>query len=193
MVDSGVVAPTSSEVVVTSRWPALVLMAMLLIVINVGFYFIPIDYTRLTAYAVPGVFALTALATATIVVPVPYIPIILRIAEQTTDVPTLILIAVAAGAGSVIGEISGYMVGRAGRHAFEDTRMSRWVATQMTHPVRAFVALFALSAPPNPLFDVAGIAAGTFGVPFWLFAIAVFLGRMLRMLGLVFVGASLIQ
>lgn len=175
-----------------SRWPALLLMTALLVVVNVGFYFIPIDYTRLTAYAVPGVFALTAMATATIVVPVPYIPIILRIAEQTTDIPTLILIAVAAGAGSVIGEISGYMVGRAGRHAFQDTRMSRWVAAQMTHPVRAFVALFALSAPPNPLFDVAGIAAGTFGVPFWLFAIAVFLGRMMRMLGLVFLGAYLV-
>lgn len=177
----------------TSRWPALALMTVLLVVVNVGFYFIPIDYTRLTAYAVPGVFVLTALSTATIVVPVPYIPIILRIAEQTTDVPTLILIAVAAGAGSVIGEISGYLVGQAGRHAFEDTRMSRWVSAQMTHPLRAFVALFALSAPPNPLFDVAGIAAGTFGVPFWLFAMAVFLGRMIRMLGLVFVGASLFQ
>lgn len=175
-----------------SRWPALLLMTALLVVVNVGFYFIPIDYTRLTDYAVPGVFVLTALATATIVVPVPYIPIILRIAEQTTDIPTLILIAVAAGAGSVIGEISGYMVGRAGRHAFQDTRMSRWVAAQMTHPVRAFVALFVLSAPPNPLFDVAGIAAGTFGVPFWLFAIAVFLGRMMRMLGLVFLGAYLV-
>jgi len=192
LADSGVVAPTPPEVVVPTRWPALLLMTALLIGINVGFYFVPIDYTQLAGYAIPGVFALTALATATIVVPVPYIPVILRIAEQTSDVPTLILIAVAAGAGSVIGEISGYMVGRAGRHAFEDTRLSRWVATQMTHPVRAFIVLFALSAPPNPLFDVAGIAAGTFGVPFWLFAIAVFLGRMLRMLGLVFLGAYLV-
>lgn len=177
----------------TSRWPTLLVMTVLLLVVNIGFYFVPIDYTQLADYAVPGVFALTAIATATIVVPVPYIPVILRIAEQTSDVSTLILIAVAAGAGSVIGEISGYMVGRAGRHAFEDTRMSRWVANQMTHPVRAFVALLALSAPPNPLFDVAGIAAGAFGVPFWLFAIAVFLGRMLRMLGLVFLGAYLIS
>ena len=177
----------------TTRWPALALMMVLLVVVNVGFYFLPIDYSQLADYAVLGVFGLTAMATATIVVPVPYIPIIVRIAEQTSDTPTLILIAVAAGAGSVIGEISGYMVGRAGRHAFHDTRMSQWVATQMAHPVRSFVALFALSAPPNPLFDVAGIAAGTFGVPFWLFGVAVFLGRMIRMLGLVFLGAYLVQ
>lgn len=176
-----------------TRWPALCVMTLLLIVVNVGFYYLPIDYTRLAEYAIPGVFGLTAVATSTIVVPVPYIPIIVRIAQQTTDVLTLISIAVAAGAGSVVGEISGYMVGRAGRHAFQDTRMSRWVAAQMTHPLRSFVALFALSAPPNPLFDVAGIAAGAFGVPFWLFGVAVFLGRMCRMLGLVFLGAYLVQ
>ena len=59
----------------------------------------------------------------------------------------------------------------------------------MTHPVRAFVALFALAAPPNPLFDVAGMAAGAFGVPFWVFASAVFCGRFVRMLGIVIISA----
>ena len=94
--------------------------------------------------------------------------------------------------GSVVGEISGYVVGRSGRQAFESTRFSRWIAVQMTHPVRAFVALFALSVPPNPLFDVAGMAAGAFGVPFWIFASAVFCGRFVRMLGIVLVGAFVV-
>lgn len=164
-------------------------MLVLMIVVNVGFYFLPINYAILGDYAVAGVFAITALATATIVIPVPYIPVIMRIAQQYSDVPMMLWIAVAAGAGSVIGEISGYMVGRTGRHAFATTRFSQWVAAQMTHPVRAFLALFALSAPPNPLFDVAGIAAGAFGVPFWLFATAVFVGRFVRMAGIVLVGA----
>lgn len=158
-----------------------------MIAINVGFYFVPINYAILGDYAVAGVFGITALATATIVIPVPYIPVVMRIAQQYHDLHMLVLIALAAGAGSVVGEISGYMVGRTGRHAFEDTRFSRWVAAQMTHPVRAFIALFSLSAPPNPLFDVAGIAAGAFGVPFWLFATAVFSGRFVRMLGIVLV------
>jgi len=163
-------------------------MVALLVAVNVGFYFVPINYAILGDYAVAGVFVLTALATATIVIPVPYIPVIMHIAQQYHDVRMLVWIALAAGAGSVIGELSGYMVGRSGRQAFADSRFSQWVAAQMTHPVRAFLALFALSAPPNPLFDVAGIAAGAFGVPLWLFATAVFSGRFVRMLGIVLVG-----
>jgi len=163
-------------------------MVALMVAVNVGFYFIPINYAILGDYAVAGVFVVTALATATIIVPVPYIPVIMHIAQQYRDVHMLLWIALAAGAGSVVGEVSGYMVGRSGRQAFAETRFSRWVAAQMTHPVRAFLALFALSAPPNPLFDVAGIAAGAFGVPFWLFATAVFSGRFVRMLGIVLVG-----
>jgi len=173
---------------VIQRRNALIGIIALTLVVNIGFYFIPFDYTILGDYAVAGVFVLTAVATATIVVPVPYIPIIMHIAQQHHDISTLLWIALAAGAGSVIGEISGYMVGRTGRQAFATTRFSRWVAAQMTHPVRAFLALFALSAPPNPLFDVAGIAAGAFGVPFWLFASAVFAGRFVRMAGIVFAG-----
>lgn len=169
------------------RWMAIGAMAVLFVVVNIGCYLLPIDYGFLGDYSFAGVFVVTALATATIVVPVPYIPIIMRIAEQQQSVIALLGIVLAAGLGSVVGEISGYMVGRAGRHAFTESRFSHWVAQQMHHPVRSFVALFALSAPPNPLFDVAGMAAGTFGVPFWLFALAVFLGRCVRMAGIILV------
>ncbi len=163
-------------------------MAMLMIVVNLGFYMLPFDYRGLGDYAIAGVFALTAIATATIIVPVPYIPVVMHLAQQTTRPVDLMLIAVAAGLGSVVGETSGYLVGRAGRGAVADTRMARWVAVQMVHPVRSFVTLFALSAPPNPLFDVAGMAAGAFNVPYWRFATAVFAGRCVRMAGIIVVG-----
>jgi membrane protein YqaA with SNARE-associated domain len=178
---------------VSQRRNAIIGMLVLMIAINVGFYFIPIDYTILGNYAIAGVFGITALATATIVVPVPYIPVVMHIAQQYHDLYQLVLVALAAGLGSVVGEISGYAVGRSGRQAFESTRFSRWIAAQMTHPVRAFVALFALSAPPNPLCDVAGMAAGAVGVPFWIFASAVFCGRFVRMLGIVLVGAFVVS
>ena len=169
------------------RWLAIGGMVVLFIAVNVACYLLPIDYTFLGNYTFAGVFVVTALATATIVVPVPYIPILMRIAEQQQSPTALLMIALAAGLGSVVGEISGYLVGRAGRSAFATSRFSQWVAVQMQHPVRSFVALFALSAPPNPLFDVAGMAAGTFGVPFGWFALAVFLGRFVRMAGILFI------
>lgn len=167
---------------------SIALMLVLMGVINLGFYYLPFDYTGLGDYAVAGVFALTAIATATIVIPVPYIPVIMHLAQQTHRPLDLVLIALAAGLGSVVGETSGYLVGKAGSGAVAETRMARWVAEQMTHPLRSFVTLFALAAPPNPLFDVAGMAAGAFRVPFWRFATAVFAGRCLRMAGIIAFG-----
>ena len=166
-------------------------MALLMIAVNLGFYALPFDYKGLGDYAIAGVFALTAIATATIVVPVPYIPVVMHLAQQTRNPRDLLFIAIAAGLGSVLGETSGYLIGRAGRGAVADTRMARWVNLQMTHPIRSFITLFALSAPPNPLFDVAGMAAGAFHVPYWRFASAVFAGRCVRMAGIIVVGLYL--
>jgi membrane protein YqaA with SNARE-associated domain len=68
----------------------------------------------------------------------------------------------------------------------ERTSFYEWVHRQMQHPWRAPLVLFLLSAPPNPFFDVAGIIAGAVGIPVWVFAISVFLARIVRM-GLVVV------
>jgi membrane protein YqaA with SNARE-associated domain len=51
--------------------------------------------------------------------------------------------------------------------------------------------LFLLAAPPNPLFDVAGLTAGALGLPFWLFFVAVLLGRMIRMTIFVLIGMGI--
>jgi hypothetical protein len=48
-------------------------------------------------YAIAGVFGVTALATATIIVPVPYIPVVMHIAQQYHDLYHLVLVALAAG------------------------------------------------------------------------------------------------
>jgi membrane protein YqaA with SNARE-associated domain len=83
-----------------------------------------------------------------------------------------------------------FFVGRSGRGAVQDTRFYRWVHMQMRHPWRAFAVLFGLSAPPNPAFDVAGLAAGALGLPYWLFFTAVLLGRMVRIALFVLVGVQ---
>jgi membrane protein YqaA with SNARE-associated domain len=97
----------------------------------------------------------------------------------------------AAAAGSALGECVAYVVGRSGHGAVKETRINNWIERQMGLPWRAGLVLFALSAPPNPAFDAAGLAAGAFGVPFWLFLIPVFLGRIIRMSLLAFVGVGL--
>ena len=134
-----------------------------------------------------GAFAVAAIANASVILPIPYYPLIARLA-QAFDIWGIVI---SAAAGSALGETTAFFVGRTGREAIEETKISKWIKDQMQHPWHAAFVLFALSAPPNPIFDVAGILAGAFGVPLWLFLIAVFLGRIIRMALVAFIGLGL--
>jgi membrane protein YqaA with SNARE-associated domain len=129
-------------------------------------------------YAVLGVFVVMLLANATVVVPVPWPAVLIPIAQQSDN---LALVLLAGALGSAIGESVAFFVGRSGRGVVEDTRFYRWVQNQLHHPLRAAIVLFALAAPPNPLFDVAGLTAGAMGLPFWMFFCIVFAARIIRL------------
>jgi membrane protein YqaA with SNARE-associated domain len=98
----------------------------------------------------------------------------------------------AAAAGSAVGELAAYYVGRGGRQAVAETRFYHWLRGQLSHPWRAPLLLFGLSAPPMPVFDVAGLLAGALGVPVGVFFLSVFLGRIVRMAMVVFIGIGLL-
>ena len=153
------------------------LIGLVALIFNIAVYLLPIDYSAFGNYAYLGVFLITAIANATVIVPVPYIPLVARVAAQTDNVGLVIL---AGALGSALGESVAFFVGRSGRGAVETTRFYMWVQRQLRHPWRAFVVLFLLAAPPNPAFDVAGLTAGALGLPYWLFISAVFLGRIVR-------------
>src|SRR4051812_29049106 len=142
----------------------------------------------LGGYTYLGVFLITAIANATVIIPVPYLAIIASIAAHSDNLGLVIL---AGALGSALGESVAFFVGRSGRGVVEDTHFYRWVQRQMRHPWRAFAVLFGLSAPPNPAFDVAGLAAGALGLPYWLFFSAVFLGRIIRIGLIALVGLQL--
>ena len=129
-------------------------------------------------YAAPGVFLVMLIANATIVVPIPWPAIVIPIAQSSHN---LSLVIVGGAFGSVIGESLAFFVGRSGRGVVNDTRFYRWVQRQIQHPWWSALVLFVLAAPPNPLFDVAGITAGAVGVPFWLFFCTVFIARIIRL------------
>ncbi len=124
-------------------------------------------------------FGITALANASVVVPVPYPTMIAQLARVMDDA---LGVAIVGAAGSTIGETTAFAVGRAGRAVIEDTRFGRWLKQQLRSPLRAWLVLFLLSAPPNPFFDVAGLTAGSLGVPFSVFFTATFAGRIIKLL-----------
>lgn len=164
------------------------LIGLAALIFNVAVYLLPIDYSAFGNYAYLGVFLITAIANATVVIPVPYIPIVARVAAQSDSITLVIL---SGALGSALGESVAFFVGRSGRGVVVETRFYAWVQRQLRHPWRAFVVLFLLAAPPNPLFDVAGLTAGALGLPFRLFFSAVLLGRIIRMGIFVLIGLSL--
>jgi membrane protein YqaA with SNARE-associated domain len=165
-----------------------ILIGLLAVALNIAAYYLipPNLVRRLGAFGYLGVFGVTFIANATVVVPVPYFGLVARLAQELDFVGVVL----SGALGSVLGESVAFFVGRSGRGAVEDTRFYRWVQLQMRHPWRAFALLFVLAAPPNPAFDVAGLAAGALGLPYWLFFTAVFLGRIIRVGLIALVGAS---
>src|SRR5262245_57128357 len=181
--------PAAAKVPRFRQWVRPVVIGLIAIALNVAAYFlIPQDFVRrLGSFGYLGVFIVTAVANATVVVPVPYYGLIARLAHERN----LVGVVLAGALGSAIGESVEFFVGRSGRGVVEETRFYQWVQQQLQHPWRAFVVLFLLAAPPNPAFDVAGLTAGALGLPFWLFFVAVFLGRIIRVGLIALVGAQL--
>jgi membrane protein YqaA with SNARE-associated domain len=176
-------APQEAKAASKWRWVRLALVILFALALNIGFLVLLRSESgrfwldQLRYYTYFGVFLVTLLANATTIVPTPYIPIVACIAAQTDNLP---LVIVLGALGSALGESIAFFIGQSGRGIVQDTRLYRWVRSQMHHPWRAFAVLFLFGAPPNPAFDVAGLAAGALGVPYWLFFGAVFLARIIR-------------
>ena len=128
----------------------------------------------LTAWAtrrLPGRYCWPA---AGLVVPVPHL--LTTCAAATALNPALV--AIIAGVAGTLGELTGYFLGYSGSGVLERHRYYRRIEGWMSR--RGWLILFVISAVPNPLFDVAGIAAGALRYPLWRYFVAVGLGKQVK-------------
>lgn len=174
---TGLAKPRQADGRVRS-WRRIAVAVALLIALNVAIFAAPVNYRALGMFAYVGVFLLCFVANATTFIPVPYIPVVAHVAATVQLVPLLVL---AAALGSVLGESVSYVVGRAGTGIVEEHAFWRRIETWIARPWRAGVVLFLLAVPLNPLFDVAGLAAGALGLRYRVFFASVFLARVVRM------------
>lgn len=124
-------------------------------------------------YGYLGVFIISALSSATILVPAPGWAVVAAMATILNP----IYVGIIAGIGSAFGELTGYMVGDgaldfAGRKKYE-----KFLALIQKNDA---LAIFVFSFLPNPFFDIAGIAAGAAKVPVWRYLLFCAIGRSLR-------------
>jgi len=152
------------------------------IAITVAVVLLSDDLRRLSALGYLGVFAVAVLSNATVVVPVPGIAVVFASASVLNP----LLVALVAGLGEPIGELSGYLAGYAGSPAIEDRKRFDRVRGFMER--RGFLTLFVLAVIPNPLFDLAGITAGMMKVPVWQFLLACWAGKTVKALAVAYLG-----
>ena len=129
-----------------------------------------------------GVFILGFLSNATIILPAPSWAV--TILASTTLHP--FFVALAAGMGESLGEITGFLAGSSGSIVLED-RPSYQKSTRLMKRWGVWF-IMVLAFIPNPAFDIVGILAGALKMPVVKFLWGTFLGKFLRALLLAYGG-----
>ena len=174
---------TVTERAFLSRKLYLRILAILAVIAITATIFVFRDQVAdLEAYGYLGAFLISLITSATIILPVPGIVLIAALGTAYDPV----LIGLAAGAGSALGEITGYMAGFSGQVVFENSRFYPRLEQWMRR--RGSIVILVLSFVPNPFFDVAGATAGALRFPLWKFLLACFVGKTLRYIPVAWLG-----
>ena len=165
--------------------PILGLVLIIGIVVGVFLFYrsYPERLEALEGYGYLGVFLISVILNATIVLPAGNF---LVLATMGAVLPSATLVGLAGGIGAAIGELTGYAAGYSGQAIVTRqrvyTRLKEWVAKW------GMLTIFVLSVAPL-VFDLAGIAAGALRLPIWKFFIACWLGRTILYLVIAWGGA----
>jgi membrane protein YqaA with SNARE-associated domain len=160
---------------------------VLAIIVSVSVFVISDRVAAFGRYGYPGIFVLSLLSSATIVLPAPSLAVVSVMGAVLNPVA----VGFAAGAGEALGELTGYAAGYSGRAVVSNqVRYERMVAWTRRY---GLWVILVLSIIPNPLFDLAGIAAGALRVPLRRFLLVCWLGKTVKTTVFAFAGQSLLR
>jgi uncharacterized membrane protein YdjX (TVP38/TMEM64 family) len=163
------------------------LVFVLVISLSVYIYTMRERVQELEGLGYSGIFLFNILSNATLILPVPGV----LVTSLMGGVFNPFWVAIAAGSGAAIGELSGYLVGFSGQTVIERTpvyeRMENWMRKYGEW------AILGLAFIPNPLFDMAGIIAGAIRMHVLRFLFWCWIGKVLKMLLFAYGGATIIN
>lgn len=127
---------------------------------------------------------LSFLAYATVFLPAPGVAVVFTMGAVFNP----LIVALVAGAGAAIGELTGYLAGFSSQPVIERVsiyqRMVDWLKKYGS------ISILVLSAIPNPFFDVTGAAAGALKMPVVKFLLWTWIGETIKMTIFAYAGAS---
>jgi len=160
--------------------PALTL-ALVLIITGSLFYlgqYQPDLVKRFEGYGYLGVFVISLISNATVILPVPGILLFIPVISDFNPA----LLGLVGATGGAIGEITGYLAGRSGRGIIRPgktyNRFEAWMKRY------GMWGVFAIAAIPLLPVDVAGIIAGAARLSLWRFLLPVWAGKTVKYIAL---------
>lgn len=167
------------------RLQLLRILALLAVIgLSVFLFSIRNQATQLAAYGYPGLFLFSVLSNATVILPMPGVALTFTAGAVLNP----FLVGVVAGVGSTLGELTGYLAGFSGRAVINDykiyQRLRNWTEDHGQW------AILVLAIVPNPVFDIAGAAAGALKMPVHHFLFWAGIGKTIKMVGFALAGAQ---
>ena len=153
------------------------------VAITVGIYVFRDSFRHLASLGYIGIFLLSILANATIILPAPGVAFVFGMGAVFNP----FFVALAAGAGAAIGELSGYIAGYSGQTIIQRSRYEQQLEGWMRKNGGWTILIFAFI--PNPLFDIAGMIAGMLKMPLWKFLLFCWIGKTLKMFLFAYAGS----
>jgi uncharacterized membrane protein YdjX (TVP38/TMEM64 family) len=167
-----------------------VLVLIGVIAILVYLFSIRDQLKNLQGYGYLGIFLVSIVANATIIIPLPGVAV--TYAAGTIFNP--FLVGIAAGTGAAIGELTGYAAGFSGQGVVENNEKYHRLLNWMTkHRRWSDLVIMGLAFIPNPFFDIAGMASGALKIPLVRFLFWVWLGKVMKMMVFAYAGAESIK
>ena len=155
----------------------------LVLAISVAIFAFREQFADLAAVGYPGIFLVSLLGNATVVLPAPSLALVFAMGSA---LPPL-LVGLVAGVGEAFGELTGYALGYGGQAVIENEaaygRLVAWMER------RGGITVFVLSCIPNPFFDLAGIAAGSLRYPVWRFLLFCWMGKTIKTIVVAWAGS----
>lgn len=144
------------------------------VIISVLIFVFRDKFIHLQGYGYVGLFILSIIGNATIILPAP----VILTAFVAGAVFNPIVVAFVVATGATIGEITGYLAGYGSTDLIDGdpklAKVKKWMDRF------GLWVIFVLAAVPNPFFDLAGIVAGATGVSIYKYLIVVWLGKLIK-------------
>jgi len=163
---------------------ARILALFVVIALSIFVFSIRDQAEQLAIYGYPGIFILSFLAYATVLLPAPGVAVVFTMGSVFNPIG----VAIAAGTGAALGELSGYLAGFSGQAVVEKVEIYERLTSWMKR--YGSLTILVLAAIPNPFFDLAGVAAGSLKMHVVRFFIWCWAGEVIKMAIFAFAGAK---